>query len=362
VSAARRFRRVLRAYPQGPRRDELLDTLLAAQVTPGPRIFLNLLRHGLRARLGRPASRLVVVTAVLVALTTGLGVAAIAARLAWTAVPDYPSGARLAEITGTVFPGAPIDGRRSTDGLFLDVSEPSPAAVALRGHDEDFEFASYEFAPATQFVAGGYREWTDAAAARMEADGWTVRDIEPTGATIIATGQLDDSGREFWAIRDGLTLHFVAETAVVGTPPGSFAATATLARLTPAWVTAAAGAGWLLGALAGWLLTGFVSRRTEWATPGARAAAHGTAGLALVVALPGTLMGTLGLVVEPFRHGAMGYKPFWWLSLTYGFACTWLAALLGLAAVGIAMIAGRREARAAAAEAAGWAAGGPGAA
>jgi hypothetical protein len=359
MSAARTFRRVLRAYPQGPRRDELLDTLLAARVTPGPRIFLNLLRHGLRARLGRPAGRLVVVTAVLVAMTTGLGVAAIAARIAWTAVPDYPAGARLAEITGTVFPDAPVDGRRSTDGLFFDVTERSGAQVALYGHDEDFEFASYEFGPAGRFVAGGYREWTNAAATRLEADGWTVKGLEPTGATITSTGRMDVSGREFWAFRDGLSLHFAAETAVVDTPPGSFEATATLARLTPIWVTAAAGAGWLLGAVAGWLLTGFVSRRTEWATPGARAAAHGTAGLALVVALPGTLMGTLGLVAEPFLHGATGYKPFWWLSLTYGFACTWLAAVLGVTAAGIAMLAGRREARAGAAE---WAADGPGAA
>jgi len=337
---------VLRAYPKGTRRDELLGTLREAGTRPGPRIFLNLVRHGLRARLGRPGSRVVVVVAVLVALTTGLGFAAVASRIAWSGVRDYPSGDRLAGITGTLFPGVAIEGGRSATGLFFDYSEHS---TLLHGHNEDFEFATYDFAPSGQNVAAPYRTWTDAAAARLTADGWDVRDVWPTGATVIATGKLDEDGRAFWATRDGLSLEFSASTNVVGTPPGSFYAEAHLGRLAPRWVTVVGGAGWLVGVLFGWFLTGYVSRRTEWASDAARLASHAAAGIGLVLLLPATLMGTLGLIAEPLRADRI-YQPFWWLSVTWGYGCTVFGVLLGLIAIGAATVAGTRENRARAAE------------
>jgi membrane protein YqaA with SNARE-associated domain/catechol 2,3-dioxygenase-like lactoylglutathione lyase family enzyme len=345
----RRYRRLVRAYPSGPRREELLDTLLSAvppgRTRPTPADTLNLLRHGLRARLGRPGSRWVVVTAVLVAVTFGYAGAAFAARATWNAVPDYPSGARLAEITGTVFPGLPIDDYRSQDGLFLDISEQSFAEQLLFGRNEDFEYATYDFGPdGGNYVAGSYRPWTDAAVARLEAAGWTVRDVWPTGNTWIATGALDESGRAFWATRDGLSIEFEAST-ITNTdrmPPGSFFASASLTRLPPWYVTAASAAGLLLGALLGWLLTGWVSRRTERAVPGARVTSHTTGALALIITLPQTLFGLLGLVAEPLELEAP-VAPFWALSLTYGYGCV----LLGLLLTVIAMVTATAGARAA---------------
>jgi hypothetical protein len=61
----RAYRRLLRAYPPGPRRDELLDTLVECappgRRRPTLREVVNLTRHGSRARLGRPKSRGIVV-------------------------------------------------------------------------------------------------------------------------------------------------------------------------------------------------------------------------------------------------------------------------------------------------------------
>ena len=53
-------------YPRDYRRDrgsEILETVCDLGTRPGPRIAANLARHGLRARLGRPASRSVVIWA-----------------------------------------------------------------------------------------------------------------------------------------------------------------------------------------------------------------------------------------------------------------------------------------------------------
>ena len=184
---------------------------------------------------------------------------------------------------------------------------------------------------------------------RLQADGWDVREVWPIGATVIATGQLDEDGRAFWAVRDGLSLEFTAETNVVGTPPGSFYAEAHLMRLAPRWVTAAGVAGWLAGAVFGWLLTGFVSRRTELATAEARFISHAAAGVALVLLLPATLIGTLGLIAEPLRADRVD-QPFWWLSVTWGYGCTVVALVLGLLSIGVALRAGVREASAQARE------------
>jgi hypothetical protein len=345
VSAARlgrRYRRLLWAYPPGRRRDEVLDTLMeaapAGRTRPSMRETLNLLRYGLRARLGRPAKPSVVVLAVLVALFTGCAGAGVASRLAWNAVPDYPSGTALAEITGTVYPGVPTEGQRTGDGLFEDVMEPSTVQVLLQGHDEDFGFAQYEFGPG--FMKGDYREWTNATAARMEAAGWEVHDLGPTGATWIATGELDESGRSFWAKRDGLAIDVSSETDVVDTPAGSFFSTATMARFTPWWVTALGGVGWLLGFLVGWLLTGWASRRTEEATGAVRSLTREPAVVALLLVTPQAVLATVAFLLEPFQT-TTPVAPFWSLSVTWGYSCNLLAVALFVLSLFVAAFGGR---------------------
>ena len=60
----------------------------AGHLRPGPVEALNLLRHGMRARLGRPLSQSVVVLAVLVSLMSGFLSASLANRLGFSAQSD----------------------------------------------------------------------------------------------------------------------------------------------------------------------------------------------------------------------------------------------------------------------------------
>ncbi|MEV4637739.1 hypothetical protein AB0J80_10335 [Actinoplanes sp. NPDC049548] len=335
------YRLVLRAYPKGPRREELFDTLTASGRTrPTPREAVNLLRHGMRARLGRPGSRGVVVLAVLVALSTGYLSAAVAARIGWERAPGFPSGPRLAAIQQSVFPGVAHWAERDGGPLFIDIREPTTADVLVSGHDEDFKFSTLVVGPEGRFLPGDYRAWTEGAAARLAADGWDVGETEPMGATIIATGELDQDGTLLTATRGGLVMEVETSTAVVDTPPGSFDVTATLTRTTPRWLSALSWAAWLAGAVLGWLATGWVSRRTEGAGGATRSLTREPVVVALVLTTPLTLLGTAALVADTIGLGGAGW-PFWSMSMTYGWGVTQFAAVMCLLSVLVAAFAGR---------------------
>ena len=189
---SRPYSLLVRAYPPGRRRTELLDTFEeAGRSRPSPREALNLLRHGLRARLGRPASRGVVVLATMIALVTGFLGASVFARVGWELVPGYPDTTAVSE---TLFPGLHPSTSRDGDGLFFDVTYPSYGEVLLSGHDEDFEFSTLTIVPDGGFIPGDYPAWTAAVQQRLVADGWQVSEAQVTGATWIATGEIDDSG------------------------------------------------------------------------------------------------------------------------------------------------------------------------
>jgi hypothetical protein len=330
------YRQLLRAYPKGPRRDEVFDTLLmAGRSTPSGREAVDLVRHGLRARLGRPASRLVVVTAVLVALTTGYLAAAVSDRLAWEAVPDYPAGAELAEITGTVFPGAALEGGRDEGRVF---SDPAGGHHGIAPYNEDFGFAGYHFWPAGTFVEGRYGVWTSAARQRLVDAGWTIRDDYPTGATDTATGELDPSGRDLVAERGGLSLHLQTSFNVVDTPAGGFWASAELNRWPPAWLIAVDLTCWLLGGLAGWLVFGWASRRVEPAEFGVRLLSVSVTTFALLFLTPLTVLGMIAFPVTALRGDLPG-APFWWWSAAWGYGCNALGLVLLLAALGVSAFA-----------------------
>jgi hypothetical protein len=76
---ARRYRRLLLCYPRQYRKargEEIVATFLDLappdRARPTVREAANLVRHGLRCRLGRPNSRTVVLWAVLTAIVWGL--------------------------------------------------------------------------------------------------------------------------------------------------------------------------------------------------------------------------------------------------------------------------------------------------
>jgi hypothetical protein len=90
---------------------------------------------------------------------------------------------------------------------------------------------------------------------------------------------------------------------------------------------------WLVFALLGWLLAGWVSRRTEHRT---RAFVHGPVVVVLLLMSLNCAHGMLVFVVD-----AIGYNravgPFWWLLVSYGWWMTQLSAILALVVVTAAL-------------------------
>ncbi|MDT4988615.1 MAG: hypothetical protein QOI74_2709, partial [Micromonosporaceae bacterium] len=327
----RRYRRLLRVYPPGARRDELLDTLLQAAAPgrrgPTVRESANLLRHGIRARLGRPGSTAVVVFAVLVAVVGGFLGAAAAARLSWEAARPLPSGTEAGQLRATVFPG-------------LTVWGGGDAALFVERNDREgirYGYADYwvKHTSATRDV----RPFTEAARDRLRAAGWRIRgDVTP----IVEPGTAPTADSErltgaFWATRDGLALDFSDVYRPGGAADGSDgAALFHLSRTKPAWVDPAAVLGALLGALIGWLLTGWVSRRTERRARASLLVGAAT-GVAVVLVTPALLLMSLGLVLGGGSPSAQPpTAPFWAPLLDLGQGPVKTAGILAVVVVGVA--------------------------
>jgi hypothetical protein len=288
----------LYAYPRGPRRDEVLDTLLmAAEAGHRPRAW-NLFRHGLRARLGRPRGRGVVVLAVLVAVVAGFFAAALAHQLAWRAVPDLPGTAQRARLAQLIAPGMPVTWE------YWAPDDPSQAGAPFATVAGELTSRRYggtvPSTPETRDVASftaGLRE-------RLAAAGWQVRfDHSDRGPDRAA----DD--RIIRARDDRLVLAFEAYRAAKDADSWVWFS---VYRTEPPWVAAATIATGLAGAAAGWLLFGWASRRLEGRrVVGAVASLAAVAGLLLVA--PAFLLG----IGYPYE-AATGYLPdsAFWAGLT----------------------------------------------
>jgi hypothetical protein len=282
------YRRILWIYPRGARRDELLDTLLEI-AAPSPRETLNLIRCGLRARLGRPASRAVVVFAVLVALAGGFLGAAAANRLAWQTAPALPERAAVAD---AIFPGMQVWGGGDA-ALFVQPPD---------GEGINYGWADYWVKHTAQ--TRDVDAFTALTRDRLVAAGWTIRSGITSDDSPDAVTPSHEQG--FWASKDGLLLSFADyHWGDRHYYDSDGAATFELYRMSPWWVRAATGLGGLLAALIGWLLTGWVSRRTE-GRPMSTALAGTLTGVALAFLLPAVLISGNGL---PIGHPSV--SPFW---------------------------------------------------
>jgi hypothetical protein len=293
----------------------LLECAPPERTRPTVREAAGLVRHGLRARLGRPASTAVVVLATLVSLACGLLGAAAAARVGWAFAPALPAGDSLG---ATVFPGLRVWGG----------GDAEPFVPSADGETTEYGYADYWV---NNF--GGTRDvraYAEGARDRLAAAGWEIRgdvfyEEDVASDTPIRTA-------EFWATRDGLVLSYT------GTHWGNRAsydsdgaASFTLSRSAPAWLAVAAVAGGLLGAPAGWLLTGWASRRTmgrQFRT--ATAAALGW--MAVLLTSFSVLIGGLWSW-QPDRPGD---EPFWLALRALTGEVGWVIAGLGLAALGAA--------------------------
>jgi hypothetical protein len=256
---SRGYRRLLLAYPSAYRRergDELLDTLLEAappgRTRPTAREALDLLRHGLRARLGRPASRSVVTWAVLATVITALFGAAFGARAGWETARPLPDPAATTAMVQEILPGRP----------WSAPDPPSSAKFIIYGHP--LSWASMhdllmgdggEYGQAGVGSSLNGSSATDPAATVAEA----VTNLESHGWTVYMVRR-DDWGTTIAARRGDTVLDFeqynqtLADTTFVS---------AGFTRATPPAVIPSALAAGLLTGVVTFLVFAWASRRTE---------------------------------------------------------------------------------------------------
>ncbi|MDI6102765.1 hypothetical protein QLQ12_29510 [Actinoplanes sp. NEAU-A12] len=297
---ARRYARWLRFYPPGPRRAEMLATLLecapAERVRPTAREIVNLVGYGLRARLGRPASNAVVVLATLVTLATGLLGAAAAARIGWVYAPSLPAGAQSQELGATVFPGQRVWGG----------GDAEPFVPSADGDRTIYGFADYWVKHSD--TSRDVHTYAKGARDRLAAAGWDVRGEVTYETEVASDTPISTAG--FWATHDGLVLTY---TGVHWGNRASYdsdgAASFMLTRSAPSWLPGVAVAGGVLGAVAGWLLFGWASRRSEGHPLRTTVAAFLGWAVALVTPLSALVGGTWS--GQPDRPGDEVY----WLGL-----------------------------------------------
>lgn len=263
----RRYRRLLRWYPRAYRAAvgaELVTTLLDAagpdRRRPSRREVVDLARGGLRQRFRLPVGVGVRVTAVAAALALGAMGAALGTRAAWLTSSGLPADARARQIIGTVM-GVPYehDLNRST-GPFDSLRPEKQGSPAYVGNARS---ANHPGATAEQ-VAG-----------RLAAAGWSVRP---------ASG-----GRELSASRDGLVVHVQLTHGPGAAPADETFFSVTIVQDEPGPLPAALAAGWLAGAVGGWLLVAATAYRVRRHGPVVRV----FAGLLTAGALTAILLPTL---------------------------------------------------------------------
>jgi hypothetical protein len=253
------YRRLLRAYPVGYRRqhgDEILATLMDC-AEPGRRRparaeVVDLARGAVRQWFRLPVGLPAVVVAVVSVLVLGAMGAAAGSRLAWGTAAALPSDSVALQTTETLA-GAPL----------------SAPDVDRR----DGWRAAWSTVQVTNNDLRGFPNWSlEAAQARLRADGWTIgRGDNEFTSTEIGAGD-SPTIQAFLATRDGHILTVTAYTPVV--PGGSGTTIAIfISPATPGWEPAAILLGWLLAAVTGWLLTGWAGYRLRHRAIALRAAA-----------------------------------------------------------------------------------------
>jgi len=316
----RAYRRLLRAYPRGPRREELLDTLLeaapAGRRRPTVGEGVNLIRHGLRARLGYPRSRAVVVMVFLVGLVGAYFGGAAGSRLGLQFVPTAPSAATAAAITSTVFPGLKVWGG----------GKPEVIVAQSDGEGIEYGYQTYwlRHTDATRDLTGYAAGVKD----RLTAAGWRIHDYTYQAPEDMVDGG-QDSSVKFWADRPGLVLGYEGDL-WTGMPDydSDGGSTLTLRKTPPPWLGLFGWPGAVLGFAVAWFLAAWASRRFNgFGFPGPLPGI--VTGLLLLLALPSML-----LIPVP---DSPGQAP-WWAGIESGYGFLLLpTVLVALMLVGAAV-------------------------
>jgi hypothetical protein len=341
---ARRYRRLLLCYPRAWRRErgeELVATLLEAappgRTRPSAREAANLIGHGLRARLGRPRSRSVVVWAALTAVICGLFTASLATRLAWETSRPMPDQAEAAAILAEIMPGQAMDGIYVPSGLFTMYGEQ----LSLKMLDSLLFGDGNEYAlSATTASRDGVstlpvEQPAAAIEQRLRDSGWTVYGVTHHDLYSCAGPPCDPTAipqdTRLFAERGDTT---IAVELMPRQHADSTFLSVSLSRTTPAAVLPVSIVGGLLGAAAGWLVFGWASRRAQAPHP-VRVVVNVLFGITVTLWWPPVLYVAPFMVNHHVGEPHPSWHPLWeWLgqptfSLFLVAGCA--AALLGLA-------------------------------
>lgn len=320
VVLARRYRRLLVAYPAEYRRRrgaEIVDTLLDlapdGRRRPAVSEAVNLLACGLRARLGRPRSRLVVALSALTAVMAGTFGSVAGFALAWQTAGPLPSNARAHEIVRTA-----IGGRVSHPSIRRDdhvFAQHDDQPLAMR-KPTAFRFDRYR-AGAVELEGVGPSA-AGSAQDRLRARGWRIgrrlvihtRECRNSGACdqpAFGTATMFSARKGSVALRVQLNRGdgFASDS------EGSHPATGDPARVlveyyraTPGLVLPAEIIGALLAGGLAWLLFGWISRRTQRRSRGTRLATT-----LLYLGCTVTLLPTAVLIAVAYGYGIVTGSP-----------------------------------------------------
>ena len=257
----------LLAYPRAYRRErgeEILATIVESGRS-GPRVAANLVRHGLRARLGRPASRSIVVWSIVAAAICGLFAASMASWVAWSNGRPHPDEAEVRNVLAEVFPAHDFANVFVARAVFAFYTEPS-SWENLSGV-LSFDGGEYELAASGAGILGGPATGGDEAAPtameRLRAGGWHVYPPHVTEGftchTPTCETPIPTTYTSLIAERGDLVLELWVNSAA---GPDETFISVSLQRKAPASVWPAGFAAGLAGALLAWLVFAWASRRT----------------------------------------------------------------------------------------------------
>ncbi|MFG3422779.1 hypothetical protein [Micromonospora sp. NPDC048063] len=341
---ARRYRRLLFCHPRAYRRDRademvgvLLDAAPAGRTRPTAREAANLIRHGLRCRLGRPASRTVGAWATLAAVACGLFTAALTTRGAWETSRPLPDRAETAAVVAAVLPGHDLGDVDLAPALFTFYTQRLTARNIdnlVFGDGGEYQ-ASSVVAEVTAAPPMSADETLALAQRRLRETGWQL--YEPTvgqysGCADKFCSRITDTTETAVPARRGdteLTLQVRAES-----PGDTVQLWLNLRRTTPPAVLPTGVVGGLLGAGLGWLAFGWASRRTEASHP-ARGAVTVLYALTMVLWWAPVLLTVPTLLRHHLGEPHPTWHPLWeWLGQPAAlllFLAGTATALLGLA-------------------------------
>ncbi|WP_433309239.1 hypothetical protein ACQP0U_20075 [Micromonospora sp. CA-269861] len=338
---------LLLSYPRDYRRKrgaEILETVHdIAPTSRGARVAADLVRHGLRARLGRPASRTVVVWASIFTVACGLFAASFGTWLTW--LGSRPLDHReLAAAVSQLYPDKQVSDIDTGDppSVFIIYGSPlswSSASDLLLGDGGEYSLAGLG-ASFAQLPADSRPQVLAELRQRLEAAGWDYTEPVYSNAYDCIP---DDPRCDPAAIPTNITVYAqrgddVLDIAINDdntTPKMSIA----MSRSTP-WSAYPVGVvAFVLGTFSGWCLFGWASRRTEGHHPLVQGSAKFLFGFAMLlwwapILFSAPLMLTHHLREPHFRW----HLPWEWLgqpalSLPFLCGCVMLVLALGLAAL-----------------------------